>query len=70
MLPAKNIDHAWGTCSTYTDNWFNLDSNRHRKESLVEFHLKEGGLKPTITPENPKAVIEILNRKLHKKKPV
>lgn len=60
LIDAKDVNHRWGTCQAFLNNWFHLDGDRALKKKFVEIRIKGRKMRPSITPENPEAVFNIL----------
>ena len=44
----------------YLNNWFPLDSERKNKKKFIEITLKGKKIKPSITPDDPEKVFQII----------
>ena len=60
LIDAEGVNHRWGTCQKYLNNWFPLDGNRQEKKKFIEIRIKGKRMRPSITPDNPDAVFQIL----------
>lgn len=64
MHDSKGVEHRWGICGKYLNNWFPIDIDRKLKNKFIEIVLKGKKTKPSITPKNPERVFAILWEKL------
>ena len=60
LVSTDGVTHRWGICGKYLNNWFPLDSNRKDKKKFIEITLKGRKIKPSITPEDPEKVFQII----------
>jgi hypothetical protein len=60
MTSSEGVDHRWGICGKYLNNWFPLDSNRKNKTKFIEIVLKGRKTRPSITPDDPDKVFRII----------
>ncbi len=54
------VNHRWGICSKYLNNWFNLDSKRGEKKKFISIKMKDKNIKPSFTPNEPEKVLQII----------
>ena len=57
---SEGVEHRWGICSKYLNNWFPLDAARKKKTKFIEFKLKGKNAKPSITPDDTDKVFRII----------
>jgi len=57
---SEGVDHRWGLCGKYLNNWFPLDSNRKNKTKFIEIVLKGRKTRPSITPDDADKVFRII----------
>lgn len=62
MQSSEGVTHRWGVCSKYLNNWFPLDNNRKAKTKFIEIVLKGKRTRPSITPDSPEKVFELIWR--------
>ena len=60
LIPTDGVEHRWGVCTKYLNNWFPLDSKRKQKKHFIEVILKGKKTKPSFTPEDPQKCFEVL----------
>jgi hypothetical protein len=60
MVDATGVDHAWGICTKYLTNWFNLDNARAAKRKFIEIVVIGKEFKPSFTPDRPEEVFQIM----------
>lgn len=60
LLDAEGVNHRWGTCGKYLNNWFPYDSERKNKKKFIEIVIKGRNTKPSITPDDPDKVFLII----------
>ncbi len=57
---SEGVDHRWGICSKYLNNWFPYDGNRKSKTKFIEIVLKGKKTRPSITPDDPDKAAKII----------
>lgn len=57
---AAEVDHSWGVCGKYLNNWFPLDRTRKNKAKFIAIHTKGKNIIPSFTPEDPNKVLNII----------
>ncbi len=57
---SEGVTHRWGICTKYLNNWFPLDSKRGEKKKFLSIKLKNKDIKPSITPDDPEKVFQII----------
>lgn len=50
---SEGVEHRWGVCGKYLNNWFPYDGSRKSKTKFIEIVLKGKKTKPSITPDDP-----------------
>lgn len=60
LIDSDGVDHRWGICGKYLNNWFPLDTNRKNKKKFIEITLKGRKTRPSITPEDAEKVFRII----------
>lgn len=50
---SEGVEHRWGVCGKYLNNWFPYDGNRKAKTKFIEIILKGKKTRPSITPDDP-----------------
>ena len=60
LVPSNGAVHRWGVSSKFLNNWFPLDNHRTHKTKFIEFRLKGKKMRPSITPEDPDKVFQII----------
>jgi len=60
MLDTEDVDHKWGLCGKYLNNWFPYDKNRDIKKKFIEIKLKGEKIRPSITPDEPERVFGLI----------
>ena len=60
LIPTDGVEHRWGVCGKYLNNWFPLDSDRKLKKHFIEVVLKGKKTRPSFTPEDPQKCFEVL----------
>jgi len=60
MINSEGVAHRWGLCGKYLNNWFPLDTDRKNKTKFIEIILKGRKTRPSITPDNPDKVFQII----------
>jgi hypothetical protein len=60
MNSTDGVNHSWGLCSKYLNNWFNYDSKRKEKKKFISIKIKDKNIKPSITPDNSDKVFQII----------
>lgn len=57
---SEGVTHKWGVPTKYLNNWFPYDANRKKKNKFIEFRLKGRKMRPSITPDDPEKVFNII----------
>lgn len=57
---AEGVQHYWGFCMKYLNNWFPFDCERKNKKNFIQFKLKNQRIRPSITPDDPDKVFWIM----------
>ena len=60
LVNSDGVTHRWGVCGKYLNNWFPLDNKRNLKNKFIEIKVKGKDIKPSITPDDPDRVFQIL----------
>ena len=60
LVPLNGVKHRWGINSKFLNNWFPLDNHRNQKEKFIEIRLKGKKTRPSLTPDLPDQVFQIL----------
>jgi hypothetical protein len=60
LVNTDGVTHRWGICGKYLNNWFPLDSDRKNKKKFIEIVLKGRKVRPSITPDDPDKVFQII----------
>lgn len=60
LIKNDGLTHRWGITRKYLNNWFNYDDIRKCRTKFVEITLKGRRIKPSITPNDPDKVFEII----------
>lgn len=60
LLSSEDVEHRWGICGKYLNNWFPLDSERSKKDKFIEIVLNNRKTKPSFTCEDPQKVFQIM----------
>ncbi len=56
----EGVNHRWGVCTKYLNNWFNLDPKRGEKKNFIGIKLKNRNVKPSFTPDDAQKVFQII----------
>ena len=64
LIPTEGVEHRWGICGKYLNNWFPLDTERKTKKHFIEVVLKGKKTRPSFTPEDPQKAFKILWERL------
>lgn len=54
------VNHRWGVCGKYLNNWFPYDGNRKNKTKFIEIIEKGKKIRSSITPDDPDLAFKIL----------
>lgn len=57
---SEGVTHRWGVSAKYLNNWFPYDSDRKNKKKFIEIIFKGRRIKPSITPDDPDKVFQII----------
>ena len=60
LVNSDGVTHRWGVCGKYLNNWFPLDNERKNKKKFIEIQIKGRKIKPSITPDEPEKVLQII----------
>lgn len=60
LQPSEGVTHRWGVCRKFLNNWFPLDQNRKSKTKFIEIVLKGKKTRPSITPDFPEKVVDLI----------
>ena len=60
LVNSDGVTHRWGICGKYLNNWFPLDNERKNKKRFIEITLKGKKIKPSITPDDPEKVFQLI----------
>ena len=60
LVSSEGVTHRWGICGKYLNNWFPLDGARKDKKKFIEIVLKGRKIRPSITPEDPEKVFQLI----------
>jgi hypothetical protein len=60
MQSSEGVTHRWGVCPKYLNNWFPLDNHRKKKTKFIEFVLTGKKTRPSITPDYPEKVFQLI----------
>jgi hypothetical protein len=57
---AEGVDHRWGICGKFLNNWFPYDSERKGKDKFIEIILKGKKTRPSFTPDDPDKAFKVI----------
>lgn len=57
---SEGVEHRWGVCGKYLNNWFPYDGNRKSKTKFIEIVLKGKKTRPSITPDDPEKAFKVI----------
>jgi len=60
LIDSEEVNHRWGVCRKYLNNWFPLDTERKNRTKFIELKVKGRKIRPSITPIDPEKVFQII----------
>ena len=60
LYNSDGVAHKWGLTAKFLNNWFPWDINRKKKTKFIEIIVKGKTTRPSITPDDPDKVFEII----------